>query len=189
MPPAPEVAELLTAQGLQKFATADQSFFLAAAGRLIRDFCGWHIAPNITVTEWIECGEHGLIILPTLHCTNVISVQIGNRVLEQWKEYQWDASGVINRTVANWPPLTGVPSFPHPPMAKVNYSHGFVELPPNVAAIGYEVALQGMSRPGANAIDVGAGPYRVSLLKVGLALDADQKERLWNAGVCRAGIA
>lgn len=188
-PTAVEPGPLLTPSGLQKFATGDQSFFLKAAGHLIRDYCGWHIAPTIDAVLNVECGERGLIILPTLYVTNVASVQIGNRVLEPHTEYHWDHTGVINRTVANWPPIMGVPAFPHPPRARVTFSHGYPELPENVAAVGYEIALQAMSRPGANTKDIMAGPYRVGLLKLGVALDDEQKSRLWEAGVVRAGIA
>jgi hypothetical protein len=73
--------------------------------------------------------------------------------------------------------------------ASVDFTHGYADLPRDVAAIGYELALQAMSRPGANAQDMGAGPYRITLLKLGIGLDTDQESRLRAAGVVRAGVA
>jgi len=66
------LADLLDPNGLQQFATSDQAFFLAAAGSAIRDFCGWHIAPSVAITDQtIPCGERGLITLPSLHVTAI----------------------------------------------------------------------------------------------------------------------
>ena len=76
-----------------------------------------------------------------------------------------------------------------PPLATVSYTLGYDVLPPEVSAVGYELTLQAFNRPGANARDIGAGPYRVTLLKIGVTLDADQKARLHAAGVVRPQFA
>lgn len=191
---AEQLADLLSPDGLQKFATADQTFFLQAAGQLIRDFCGWHIAPSVkVVNKQVEVGARGLIILPTMYVTSVDSVIVDGRTLVPppadgqvpvaggpLPEYDWDETGVITRRHPGWPLR---------PRATVSYTHGYPQLPPEVGAIGYELALQAMSRPGANARDIGAGPYRVTLLKLGVSLDADQKSRLYDAGVVRPQFA
>jgi hypothetical protein len=192
------LADLLDPTGLQGFATADQTFFLQAAGQMIRAFCGWHIAPSISVTnERTEVGHDGIITLPSLHVTAVDSVVVEGRTLTPppvdgqvpvagapLPEYDWQPNGVIELR-RRWPLLLGW----HHHQATVTYASGYDEPPPEVAAIGYEIALQAMSRPGANARDVGAGPYRVTLLKLGVSLDADQKSRLYEAGVVRAQFA
>lgn len=178
----PELADLpLSPEGLQKFATSDQAFFLGAAGDMIRHFCGWHIAPSVTVEDArIRLGEKGLLILPTLYLTDIASLKVDNRVLVHPTEFEWEDTGVVYRKVANWP---------RDPWCTITYTHGYADLPRDVAAIGYELALQAMSRPGANAKDMGAGPYRITLLKLGIGLDDDQQDRLYAAGVVRPQIA
>lgn len=177
----PELADLLDADGLQKFATADQAFFLGAATDMIRHFCGWHIAPSKTETaQRIRVGERGLVLLPTLFVSAVAAVVVDGRTLTYPDDYEWDTTGVITRRVPNWPKDR---------TALVTYTHGYAAAPRDVAAIGYELVQQARSKPGANSKDVAAGPYRVSLLKLGVGLDDDQKRRLWDAGVVRAPIA
>lgn len=176
--PAAPLADLLDAAGLQSFATADQSFFLQATGQLIRDYCGWHIAPSVSVVDEQVEIDHGLITLPSLQVTSVDALTVGDRTLSSPDDYSWDDTGTVRlhhrSSWCRW--------------ATVSYTHGFPELPPEVGAIGYELALQAMSRPGANARDIGAGPYRVTLLKLGVSLDAEQKSRLYAAGVVRAPV-
>lgn len=145
------------------------------------------------VNQQVECGQRGLIILPTMYVTSVDSVIVDGRTLNPptpdgqvpvaggpLPEYEWEPTGVIYRRQPSWPLRR---------MATVSYTHGYPSLPPDVAAVGYELALQAMSRPGANARDIGAGPYRVTLLKLGISMDADQKSRLYDAGVVRPQFA
>lgn len=178
----PELDDLpLTPEGLQKFASSDQEFFLGAAGDMIRHFCGWHISPSLAVTgARVLMGEKGLIALPTLYLTSIEALTVDNRLLVHPHDYEFESCGIVYRKVANWP---------RDRWATMDYTHGYDDLPRDVAAIGYELALQAMSRPGANAKDMGAGPYRVTLLKLGIGLDQDQKSRLWEAGVVRSPIA
>lgn len=183
-PDSDELPDLLDPVGLQKFATADQTFFLQAAGQLIRDFCGWHVAPSVAVVdERAELGHDGIITLPSMHVTSIDALSVGEHALTSPEDYTWDATGTIelHRRHA-WP------RWRHR-AATVSYTHGFGCLPPNVAAIGYELTLQALSRPGANAKDIGAGPYRVTLLKLGVSLDADQRARLYEAGIVRPQFA
>ena len=97
-------------------------------------------------------------------------------------EYDWDATGVIY--LHHRPTWLRCHRW-----VTVSYTHGYDVLPPEVSAVGYEIALQAMSRPGANARDIGAGPYRVTLLKLGVSMDPDQKSRLHAAGVVRPQFA
>lgn len=180
---ADPLAELLNPTDLGKFASSDQSWFLSAAGEAIRDFCGWHIAPSLTLTAArVRLGERGLIILPSMHVTDVASVTVGEKVLAFGTDYDWIApSPTIRRLVASFPYRNQY--------ATVTYTHGFAEVPKDVAAVGYELVQQGRSRPGANSKDMAAGTYRITMLKVGTSLDDDQKGRLWAAGVVRPQIA
>ena len=181
------LADFLNADGLQKFASGDQVFFLGAAVDMIRHFCGWHIAPSLAVVDArIRVGQQGLISLPTLQLTSVDSLVVDGRALVEHDDYEWDDTGII--TLAR--PFDPCVAWDWPDRwATVGYTHGYPETPRDVAAIGYELVQQARSKPGGNAKDMGAGPYRVTLLKLGVGLDDDQKSRLWESGVVRAGIA
>lgn len=198
----PELADLLNATDLQKFASSDQAWWLTAAGRTIRSFCGWHIFPSLAVVgAKVRIGEKGLIELPSRYVTAVANVVIdavpqvivvgdgGDSFAVTTGSYYWIPPDPANRGSSGAFLQRRFNNTPRNPYATVDFTHGYDVLPEDVAAVGYELVQQGRSRPGANAKDVGAGPYRMQLLKTGLALDDDQRRRLWEAGVVRPSIA
>lgn len=198
----PDLADLLNPTDLQKFASSDQSWWLTAAGRSIRSFCGWHIFPSVTVTgAKVRIGERGLIGLPSMYVTAVSNLVIdavpqvivtgdGNDSFAVTTgSYYWVPPDPANRGSTGAFIQRRLMNAARNPFATVDFVHGYNALPEDVAAVGYELVQQGRSRPGANAKELGAGPYRASLLKTGLSLDDGMKARLWEAGVVRPGIA
>lgn len=176
-------ADFLTADGLAKFASADQDFFLGAAVDMMRHFCGWHISPSVVVTAArVPVGSQGIVALPSRYVTAVSDLSINDKVIDSDHGYDWAApSNIVQLKRAHF-----VQPFPH---LTITYTHGYDTVPRDVEAIGYELVQQARSKPGGNAKDVGAGPYRVTLMKLGVGLDDDQKDRLRAAGVVRAPIA
>lgn len=191
-----ELADLLNATDLQKFASSDQAWWLAAAGRAIRSFCGWHIAPSVAVLgARIRCGEQGIICLPSLYVTAVSNLTVDGNLLVRDQDYYWEPPDQANRA-SNGAIIHRVArgywrssAYPRNPFCTVDFTHGYPDVPEDVAAVGYELTQQGRSRPGANAKDLTAGPFRAAFLKTGNSLDPDQKQRLWEAGVVRGGFA
>lgn len=177
------VANFLTPEGLAKFASGDQDFFLQAAVDMIRHFCGWHISPSVTVTgARLMIGSEGLVTMPSRYVTSVSDLSVNDHALAVNDGYLWEAP-------RSWIQLKRK-HFVHPfQQAVLTYVHGYDEIPADVEAIGYELVQQARSKPGGNSKDVGAGPYRVTLLKLGVGLDEDQMNRLRAAGVVRPGIA
>ena len=170
----------LTPEGLQQYRSGDETLLLEAAQGEIRDYCGWHIAPSETVTNAsVRIGERGLILLPTLHLTAVGQVQVDGRTLVYGVDYDWDKVGYISRLVPSWPRHR---------VATVTYTHGYAEIPPNVAVIGYELAQRAMDTVGGNTKDFNAGPYRMSLRSLGVELDESQRRRLEEGGYVRPGV-
>lgn len=186
----PDLADLLNAEDLAKFASSDQSWWLTAAGRAIRNYCGWHVFPSVPVVAGrVKCGERGLVVLPSKWVTQVGPLVVDGTSLVHNVDYYWEPADPTNLTGYGNVIQRRSYAYPRDPYATVDYTHGFPTLPEDVAAIGYELVQQGRSRPGSNAKDLGAGPYRVQYLKTGNSLDDDQKLRLRQAGVVRAGIA
>lgn len=174
------VAELLDSIGLEKYRAADEAFFLKAAGEAIRDFCGWHVAPSeVVVGARISMGEKGIIILPSLHVTAVSGVTVDGRLLDYPGEYDWEPAGLITRRTASWP---------REPVALVDYTHGYPELPATVAAIGYELAQRAIDTVSVNTKQFGAGPNTVSLAALGIELTENQQTRLLNGGYALPGV-
>lgn len=153
-----------------KFETGDPEFFVTAAEAEVRKFCGWHIAPSVTVTDGrYPVGERGLVILPSLHVTAVSSVTVDGRVLDP-SEYDWEPCGFISRRCPSWP---------RDPYVKVSFTHGYEACPANVAAVVFELASSAIELPATAARDVTAGPFRlVAGGAIGLTLDRNQRDRL-----------
>ena len=71
------IPDLLSTSGLEAYRSGDESLFLQAAGQEIRDFCGWHIAPSITVADEPHDIRRGLIVLHTLHGYDHAVMEVG----------------------------------------------------------------------------------------------------------------
>ncbi|MFD7247780.1 hypothetical protein ACFV6Y_38265 [Streptomyces massasporeus] len=153
-----------------KFEAGDPEFFVTAAEAEVRKHCGWHIAPSLTVTDGrYRVGERGLVMLPSLHITEVASVTVDGRVLDE-DEYDWEPCGFITRRLPSWP---------IDPYVRVTFTHGYAECPADVAAVVFELASKAIELPASPARDVTAGPFRLTLgTSLGVSLSRDQQNRL-----------
>jgi hypothetical protein len=146
------------------------------AGDVIRDRCGWHVAPVVTETLTVDSDGGRWLILPTRRLTAVTAIRDVTRqspvTLEGWR---WTATGTIERTGswARWPKgLRAV---------EVDVTHGYPECPTALiewaaelcrsATRGNEVRTEtvgGVSvgyaiSVGSEGIPVGARKYRVGI--------------------------
>lgn len=64
---------------------------LDAVSAAIRDYCGWHVAPNLQC-EFVGNGEGRLLMLPAMGVTAVSSLEIGG---EPVTDYEWTAAGMV----------------------------------------------------------------------------------------------
>lgn len=164
-----------TADLASKYGAGNADFHVAAATAEVRKYCGWHIAPSIEVLGGkYPCGERGLIMLHSLHVTAVDSVTVDDRQLDPG-EYSWEECGVVTRLCPSWP---------RDPYALVDFTHGHVECPADVAAVVFEVATKSISLPAipGDKFEAAGGPFRLSLggAVLGSALSKDHKDRLAN---------
>jgi len=118
---------------------------VTSAGDSIRDECGWHIAPEVTVTMKYR-GSGSVILLPTLKLANVLSVKDrdGNLV----DGVDWFENGILERP-------GGFPS-----LVEVTFAHGYRVCPSSLFGI---VAERAAARSAGRVKSESLGGRSVSL--------------------------
>ncbi len=114
-------------------------FWLRSAQAVVRRFCGWHIAPNITETLHLDGhGGRGLE-LPTTHMTGLGAVSADG--VDVSGDVAWSHTGVLWLKRGLWPDLPGA--------VEVEFSHGFApDEVPDVQAVIATLAKRAAATPG-----------------------------------------
>lgn len=160
---------------------SDQETFLNMACAAVTDFCGWHIAPSITVTN-LRCwfGGGGVILLPSKYVTAVSSVTVDGNALVADTDYFWDSPQSYLRRCLNF--------WPHDKWADVTFTHGYTDCPLPVKEIIFQLMSTAMELPASNADEVMTMEYRLNLKpNTGVSLSEDQKRRLSKYRIFRFG--
>ena len=198
--PAPELMPLVSVDDpdWQAFRADEPSWFLEAAGRAIRVFCGWHIFPQITQqADKLKIGSQGIVMLRTRHLVGVehVEVSFGDRhCCRPVCDYEWFEAGYLQLRGYPWAGWEApqywlgddgpwcVPGSPFRGLASCCFTHGFTTLPEDVKTVAYELAEQAMTVRSGNIQQVEApGGYRASFSQnAGLTLSPEQKNRLGN---------
>jgi hypothetical protein len=178
----------------EAFQNDDPEFFLRAAGTAIRRFCSWHIFPNLRqhVTK-ITTGSDGLLMLPSLHITDVerLTLSFGGHEQEiRHSDFQWHEAGYIQLRSAYWddwqaagyyyrPDQYTLP-ITQPGLATCTFWTGYHTLPEDVKSVAYELATSTMTLKTGNLKSLATpGEYKIELTQdAGLTLNDDQKDRL-----------
>lgn len=118
----------------------------ASAVGAIRDYCGWHIAPEVEETLTVDGPGGHLLVLPTQHVVSVASITNDGTVVT---DPEWSASGLVR---GGWSSrFRGV---------VVTMKHGFEEWPAELAAAAQDmVAIAG--RDGVTSV-TSSGGHQVS---------------------------
>lgn len=180
----------------QSFLSSDPDWFLRAAGRTIRRFCGWHIYPNLRVTVSDErVGSWGIISLPSRYVTGVdnLSLSVGDNQYQLIPpdKYVWHKGGWMQlRDMASWDYFTPgyyygndqyyLPAGQSTNQAQITFWHGYATVPPDVKEVLFELTQQAMTQASGNlkTAEV-AGGFKVELSQnFGLTLNPEQKNRL-----------
>jgi hypothetical protein len=185
----PVAPQLLSKDDLAAFQSSDPDWFLNTAGEIIRGYCQWHIAPSITVTDKVPIQPDGTIMLPTLYLTGVASVVIDGITLDPNTYWPQKAGYIRRKNVQQpyfewplWPLESDTPFREYPSAvqyhAEVTYTHGYPELPPQIASVGFELATRAMELPSGLAKSITAGPQSITFGTFGLVLSDEQRRRL-----------
>jgi hypothetical protein len=79
----------------------DAAYWRHAAQEAIRQYCGWHIAPNISETMIVDADGGRTLLIPSKHVTNISSITIdGEELLDS---YDWSEAGIIQLRSGHWP--------------------------------------------------------------------------------------
>lgn len=93
---------------------------VTAAEQMIRDYCGWHVAPVITETLVLDgTGTHRLL-LPSRCVVDVSEVAVNGEPLDP-DDYEWSQGGILCRRLAVWPDRYRA--------IRVTLEHGFAAAP------------------------------------------------------------
>lgn len=71
-----------------------------AAETMIRNYCGWHVAPEIQQTLTLDGNGHQTLLLPSNRVLEVQEVRVDGEPVDG---YTWSEKGSIKRLGAVWP--------------------------------------------------------------------------------------
>lgn len=154
----PDLAE---SSDLTTWQSGDVDLMVGAAEAAVRAYCGWHIYPSRDDTVVVDGSGAHLLMLPTLHLTDVASVtetatfSEGPVVLDLTDGLvQWSANGYLVREGQRWTTrLRGV---------EADITHGYPDLPLDLQAVVLALSSRAVASPGGATLDQ-AGPFQVRL--------------------------
>ena len=115
-----------------------------AACATVRAFCGWHVAPSVTQPMTVDGPGGSMLLLPTLHLTNVTSVtNDGTAVTDP----EWSEAGMVRGAWST--KFRGV---------TLSMTHGYELCPDDVALVAQALALRVQANP-ESAVRVQRGPF------------------------------
>lgn len=164
---------LLNATDFAKFRSKDQDWFLGTVGQTIRDFCGWHIFPELAVTGYqTKIGNKGIIMLPTMNLVSVEQISIYTpQVVIDPTLFEMHEEGFIQYIAPLGRCGRGL-------TVTVDFTHGYTECPAPVAEVGYELTATALEKASGVATEIQRGPSSFKFKEFGVVLSDDQKRRL-----------
>lgn len=145
---------------------------LIAAERMVRNYCGWHIAPVVTQRLVLDGSGSKSLFVPSLRVLNITACSVGEQELDV-DELEWSGDGFLRRS-CGWPDrLRSV---------KLTLEHGFTTAP-DVAEIVMEIAARAASSMGGRTRESAGGVSISNALTApgvsgGVVLMAHEKEAL-----------
>lgn len=128
---------------------------LMQAEALVRNFCGWHIAPERTETVTLRGNRGTALMLPSLLVTAISSVADGETDLTVEDDYTWSPAGVLTRG-GYW--STDV--------VTVEMTHGYEDPPAEVTAVVQAVAQRAVNNP-SSLVRTQDGPFADTFSQTG----------------------
>lgn len=128
---------------------------LAAACTLVRNYCGWHIAPSVTETLVVNGPGTLVLTLPTIKVTALTKITENGTDLPAGG-FDWSEVGLVEKRA----PCPGLLWTGRLSGIRVDLTHGWAECPKDVKAVVKRIATQGIGT--ARVASVGTGPFSVS---------------------------
>ena len=99
LPPIVSAPEFMALNPGLSSTTGQIMAVLDAVSASVRDWCGWHVAPNLGC-DFIGNGEGQLLMLP---CMGVSDVETVTVYTEPITYYEWNGAGMIRLTSGKFP--------------------------------------------------------------------------------------
>jgi hypothetical protein len=106
--------------------TASEEDRLLQAEAMVRDHCGWHIAPSRTETVTFAAPSGGRLMLPSLYVTAVSVIEIDGAALTVDVDFQVHRSG--------WVDFLPYGGWWYGDLVEVTFTHGYDNPPAAVTA-------------------------------------------------------
>lgn len=111
---------------------------LSRAEAAVRSYCGWHVAPSTTETLVLDGPGASVLLLPSLHVTDVESIEERGTLVDP-ASYEWSESGAVRRVsgglLESWGSWRGPRWTRAYRGLAVRLTHGYAEMPLDVLAI------------------------------------------------------
>lgn len=93
---------------------------VTAVEQLIRDHCGWHVAPVLTETLVLDGNGTDRLLLPSRRVIDITEVAVNGETLDL-DGFEWSQDGILWRRGGVWPDRYRI--------VKVTLEHGFSSVP------------------------------------------------------------
>ncbi|MBF6064938.1 hypothetical protein IU494_30290 [Nocardia terpenica] len=138
---------------LADYEAGSPELALHIANALVRDWCGWHIAPTVTETLVLNGPGTAVLMLPTLHLLDVHTVTENGHPVDL-ERVRWSGAGYLRRDIG-WTDCEGG--------VRVGITHGWPDPPPVVAAVVLGIAKRAKDTPATAIRARTAGPFSETL--------------------------
>ncbi|WP_433661078.1 hypothetical protein ACQPW1_02040 [Nocardia sp. CA-128927] len=138
---------------LSDYENGSPAMALAIANALVRDWCGWHIAPTLTETLILDGSGDRVQMVPTLRLLDLHSVTENDRPIDLAK-IRWSPTGYLRRTIAWTTRERGI---------RIEITHGWPTPPPLLVGVVLGIAKRAKDTPASAVRARTAGPFSEQL--------------------------
>jgi len=176
--PPPLVTDALAE--LQAFQANDPTLLLEYATGLVRGYCGWHIAPEVSETLIVDGSGTRELLLPSLHVTDVSWISNDGETVPL-TDVAWWHYGRLVRLVQ----YTDCGVWTAKPRGvEVDVTHGYADTPADVRAVIASVTARASVTP-SGVVSESAGSVSITYTDAASGLTTDElrvldRYRIWN---------
>lgn len=131
--------DFVEVRDLEAYRDGDDAALVANAQGVIRRYCGWHVAPEVTETLTLDGSGSRSLWLPTLHVLSIDAIT-DEGVAVNSDDYDWSSDGYVYRRA-------GVCWSSRPRQIAVTLTHGFTDIPPELVGVAVSIAARRGSSP------------------------------------------
>ncbi|MFX0573106.1 hypothetical protein [Nocardia nepalensis] len=151
--PAGSIPPLADETALTDYENGSPALALAIANALVRDWCGWHIAPTLTETLILDGSGDRVQMVPTLRLLDLHSVTENDRPIDLTK-VRWSQTGHLRRMIAWTTRERGI---------RIQITHGWATPPPVLVGVVLGIAKRAKDTPASAVRTRTAGPFSEQL--------------------------